>query len=116
MRKRKIPRGGVLDAVDSVPITRSRAAPGFLPSAFALVTMPLVLAAVVHQTGLPALRFQYTYTGTREARHDLSCDYLTVTGIRRVSPPPYGINQCGVIAWFPVEWDRLPIPFMSSGD
>lgn len=73
----------------------------FLRSLTATILAPTALCILIGITGLPGLRIEYTYRGPKHARMDLSCMYLTVEGFRRVTPPFGGINQCGLVEFFP---------------
>jgi len=84
----------------TTPIYDRGAKRSFARSLAAVILIPLTLYLTVAVFGLPSLRFQNTYHGTKEFRQDVSCDYLTVNGVIRITPPP-GVNQCGLIRLFP---------------
>lgn len=87
---------------DTTPYTRNTRGRGV----FSRIGWIAVLASgawlAVSIYGLPALRFEYTYTGTKEARFDQVCWYLTIDGLQRIVPPP-GLNQCSLIRFFPLR-------------
>lgn len=91
---RKRPRGS------TTPIYDRSGKRSFARSFAAVILVPLTLYLTVMMFGLPSLRFQYTYYGTKEYRQYVSCDYLTINGFIRITPP-LGVNQCGLIRLFP---------------
>lgn len=84
---------------DTTPFTRNTRGRGVLSGLAWLAILAGGGWIAVSIYGLPGLRFEYTYTGTREARFDQVCWYLTIDGLQRIVPPP-GLNQCGLIRFF----------------
>lgn len=86
---------------DTTPFARKSRGSAFGGTLFWMIALSGIAWMLVTEFGLPGLRFQYTYTGSKEARFDQVCWYLTIDGFRRVVPPP-GLNQCGLIRLFPL--------------
>lgn len=96
-----IPRRPSFLPDDTTPVARKSRGNPFVSTIAWKIALAGALYAAVMSFGLPGLRFEYTYTGSKEARFDQSCLYLTIDGFVRVVPPP-GINQCGLIRLFPL--------------
>lgn len=85
----------------STPVYDRRQKHSFLKSLAKTIFIPFVVYLAALVFGLPTLRFQGQYYGSKEYRRYLWCDYLTVHGVERIIPPP-GINQCELVRFSPI--------------
>ena len=65
---------------------------------------PLVL---LHVYGQPALRFQYTYTGSYQYPIYRHCRYITLLNGWRDVTRGFGVNQCPLIGFFPFNIKQI---------
>lgn len=63
----------------------------------------VISVIVVEVWGLPALRWEYEYSGTWSSKTFHSCRYLTLTGFKDVMPGEVGYN-CPFVTFIPLEY------------
>ncbi len=70
----------------------------------AVIIIPLALLLIY---GQPALRIQYWYHGSRDYPMYTRCQYLTLLDGWRDIRPPFGVNNCPLVGFFPFHFSDL---------
>ncbi|NRA88455.1 MAG: hypothetical protein HRU28_13935 [Rhizobiales bacterium] len=86
----------------------------FYPLLIKTIAAPLIPLALLVVFGQPALCISYKYYegSSKSQRHYTRCDYLTLTGWKRVEPS-YGVNQCPLVTLLPLNIKTLFGDFLS---
>ena len=76
----------------------------FWPLVLKTLAVPLIPLALLAVFGQPALRTSYEYyeSSSKSQRQYTRCNYLTLTGWKRVKPSS-GFNQCPLFTLFPIN-------------
>ena len=80
----------------------------FWPLVLKTLAVPIIPLALLAGFGQPALRTSYEYyvISSKSQRQYTRCDYLTLTGWKRVKPS-FGFNQCPLVTLFPFNIKTL---------
>ncbi len=90
---------------NTTPITRRMAKKSLWRSSSMTLLVITAFCGALYWFGSPALRIEYTYSGSKDYRNYHYCLYLSLNGWHRIKPY-YGVNQCPILTFVPL---RLPL-------
>ena len=101
-RRRREPAdpGAEFRPAETVPTLRRRTRPGIPFGLIGVLVLAAGLWAFVTFVGLPAVLWEYRYTGSGDRRQDFACTYLRIDGEAYRAVPPASADRCPVIAFF----------------
>ena len=88
---------------DTTPVTSRIIRKSLIRSLLMTLLVVMAFCAALSVFGSPALRIEYSYTGSNEYRNYRYCLYLSLNGWHRIRPYA-GVNQCPFLTFVPLKY------------